>query len=119
MRRQVSRECNIPIPAAQRQRDIAKPQADGLPDMQDGTATAGDAMSEGKFKKRIRLFLTAHTPSGYLEDYGLHQVTDLDKMVDEAREEFPCYKCTLRCCMCGRECHEFKQWSIKWLGEST
>jgi hypothetical protein len=45
-------------------------------------------LSEGEFKKRIRLFLAANTPNGYLEGYGLHHVTDLDKMLDEARKEF-------------------------------
>jgi len=45
-------------------------------------------MSEGEFKKRIRLYIAANTPSGYLAGYGLHQVTDLDKMLDEARKDF-------------------------------
>lgn len=48
-------------------------------------------MGEGEFKNRIRLFLAANTPTGYLEGYGLHQVTDLDRMLDEARKEiFQC-----------------------------
>jgi hypothetical protein len=44
---------------------------------------------EGKLQKRIRLFLAANTPTpmGYLEGYGLHQVTDLDKMLVEARKD--------------------------------
>ena len=105
MQNQVSTQRNLPNPAARRQRDIAKPQADGLPDMQNGVATKSGCMSEGEIKKRI------------IEFYGFEN--ESCKLIDEARKEFPCYKCTLRCCMCGRECHEFKQWSIKWLGEFT
>ena len=84
--------------------------------MQDGITTAGDAMSEDELKKRFKEFCAGWTRvNGELvrkDDY-------VDLVIDEARKEFPCYKCTLRCCMCGRECHEFKQWGIKWLGEST
>ena len=48
----------------------------------------GETMSEGKFNKRIRLFLATNTPSGYLEGEGLHHVTDLDMMLDEACKEY-------------------------------
>jgi len=44
-------------------------------------------MNEGELKKRVRLFLATNMHIGFLESYGLHQVTDLDIMLDEARKD--------------------------------
>jgi len=88
---------------------------------------------EGELKKRIRLFMATNMPNGYLEGYGLHQVTDLDKMLDEARKEFLTHSCetchydldktTVVPSKCYIARHQYPSWCpkdrlfLKWLGE--
>jgi hypothetical protein len=65
-------------------------------------------MSEGELKKQLYECL----------QFG-HEFTmeEVYKIVDEARKDFPCYACNLRCVFCGRECSEYKKWFLKWFGE--
>ena len=69
-------------------------------------------MSEGEIKKQIARFLNSYE---LLNDGGFAD-TPIFTIVEEARKEFPCYGCDLRCVYCGHECYEFKEWFLKWLG---
>jgi len=71
-------------------------------------------MSEGEIKKQIARFLDSYE---LLKDGGF-AVTTIFTIIDEARQEFPCYNCNQRCVFCGRECYEFKEWFLKWFGEN-
>jgi len=67
-------------------------------------------MSEGELKKRLREMVDTGQII-YNED------TIFGGWIDEARKDFPCYACNLRCVFCGRECSEYKKWFLKWFGE--
>ena len=74
-------------------------------------------MSEGELKKRIDLLAEPPTSPSYIFGPELRKLkmSDILQIVDEARKEFPCYGCDLRCVYCGHECYEFKEWFLKWL----
>ena len=71
-------------------------------------------MSEGEFKKRFKTIQEMN----WLR-FGNYKIwtDEYWTVLDEARKDFPCYACNLRCVFCGRECSEYKKWFLKWFGE--
>lgn len=73
-------------------------------------------MREGKIKKRITDWWNKVVVASSLTN-AKWKKEQLDKIFDKARKDFPCYECNLRCVFCGRECYDFKEWFLRWIGD--